>query len=116
MLNIKFIQQAAGLMRAAVDEARAGGMIVNTKWRELNGDLYLKIPDEEIEPWLELLEDLVLDVNAEYGAMIKAIKNLRDETCFKKISEGERKGEEHGDGAERGAAGVAAGESSGGGD
>jgi hypothetical protein len=118
MLQLKFIKKAAGLMRAAVDEAKITGNIFNTQWREINGELYFRIPDEEVDPWLELLSDLALDANEDYQEIYDQIKAMRDEDPWQSISSKPasevEKGKGHGFSSDCGAADSAAGESSGG--
>ena len=86
MLQVKFIKKAAGLMRAAIDEARVTGAIFNTQWRELNGELYFRIPDEEVQPWLDLLESLAHDANEGYGEIRGQIEAMHSEDPWQSIS------------------------------
>lgn len=113
MLRLKFQKLNAVIMRNdAIPEARERGEIINTQWRDLNGELYFKIPDEEVYLWLELLKDLSQD-EPMFKPIVRDIEALLDdEKGFKKLGEGEADG----NGAAGGPAGVAAGRSPGGGD
>ena len=111
MLQIKFIKNTIPLMQDAIEEARMGGEIVNTQYREVNGDLYFRIPDEEIDLWLELLERLADDIDKAYAPIIKSIEDLRQGTWQKIGGEPSSERESHGRGSKFGAAGLAAGKS-----
>lgn len=65
MLRLKLMNWARDAFEDAMDSARSGGEIVATKYKELNDDLYVEIPTQEIDLWVELLDKLSEDAEDE---------------------------------------------------
>lgn len=61
MLRLKLMNWARDAFEDAMDIARSEGEIVATKYKELNDDLYVEIPTQEIDLWVELLDRLAED-------------------------------------------------------
>ena len=71
-------------MQEAMDIAQERMVVVNTQWRELNGELYFRIPDEEVKLWLDLLNELAED-EPKYAAIMDGIEDLRKGDPWRKV-------------------------------
>jgi hypothetical protein len=84
MLQVKFVKSAVPLIREAMAVAEERMLIVNTQWRELNGDLYFRIPDEEVNLWLELLNELAGEESG-YAAIMDGIEDMQQGDPWRRV-------------------------------
>lgn len=61
MLKLKLIGWARDSFEDAMDMARDGGKIVATRYKELNDDLFVEIPSQEVSLWVDLFDKLAED-------------------------------------------------------
>ena len=86
MIQVRFVRKAHEAMLEAIEMAREFEDINKTEFKEHNGDLYMKIPDNELELWIELLESMDGPENPIFGKLADKLAEM-DSTADEEIDE-----------------------------